>query len=66
MTGEELRLARQAKALTQKKLGLLLGYSENSAERVVQLWEHDKQPIPARLWRSASKILGVPIDKFIP
>ena len=66
MTGEELRKARTDKKLTQKALGLLAGYDEKSAERVVQLWEHDKQPIPTKYWRELSKILGIPLEKFIP
>lgn len=66
MTGEELRKARIKAGLTQKKLGLLIGYEEKSAERVVQLWEHDKQPIPIKYWKQLSKILRIPLEKFLP
>lgn len=66
MTGEELKRYRIARGLTQKRLGLLVGYSETSAERVVQLWEHDKQPIPITRFRVLSKILRIPLEKFIP
>lgn len=66
MTGEELKKARIRHGLTQEKLGLLLGYKINSAERVVQLWEHDKQAVPAKHWRALSKILNIPLENFIP
>ena len=66
MTGEELNAARRRKHYTQKRLGLLLGYEEKSAERVIALWEHDKQPIPLKHFRKLSQLLDVPLDKFIP
>lgn len=66
MTGEELKKARLAKALTQEKLGLLLGYDIKSAERTVQYWEAGTRDIPAKQYRALSKILGVPLEKFIP
>ena len=66
MTGEELRAARIRRRYTQKKLGLLLGYEEKSAERVVALWEHDKQYIPLKHFRKLSELLNVPLEKFIP
>ena len=66
MTGAELKKNRQRVNLTQKKLGELLGYKDCSAERVIQLWEHDKQPIPLQYFRALSKILEVPLEDFIP
>lgn len=66
MTGEELKAERKKSGLTQKKLGLLCGYEEKSAERVIQLWEHDKQPIPSERFRALAKALNVPLDKVVP
>ena len=66
MTGEELKRARINRQLTQRKLGELLGYKGNSADRIVQNWEYGKQPIPLKHFRALSKILEVPIDRFIP
>ena len=66
MTGEELKFYRQRAKLTQRKLGELLGYKTDSADVVVQLWEYGKQPIPMKHFRALSKILSVPLDKFIP
>lgn len=66
MKGEELKEARLARHLTQKKLGLLLGYPENTAERIVQHWEYGTHPIPLKHFRKLSEILEIPIDKFIP
>ena len=66
MTGDELKKARIRSNLTQKRLGELLGYEGKSAENVVQLWEYEKQPIPLKHFRKLSKILEVPLEKFIP
>jgi len=66
MTGEELKAYRQARGLTQKALGLKLGYPKNSAEKVVQQWEYDRQPIPIKHFRKLSGILDIPLEKFIP
>lgn len=66
MTGEELQQARIMKALTQKQLGLLLGYDEKSAERTVQHWEYGARPIPVKHFRALAKILQIPLEKFIP
>ena len=66
MTGEELKKYRVKKGITQRKLGELLGYEGASADRVVQNSESDKQPIPIKYWRDIAKILGFPVDKFIP
>ena len=66
MTGKELRTAREHKCLTQAKLGELLGYKGKSAENTVQKWEYGTQPIPLKHFRNLSKILDVPLEKFIP
>ena len=66
MKGEELRNARLRKQLTQERFGMMVGYERKSAERVVQLWEHDKQPVPIKYWRKVSEILEIPLDRFIP
>ena len=66
MTGEELKKARKRKGLTQKQLGLMLGFNEKSAERTVQCWEYEERDIPLRNIRALSKILEVPLEDFIP
>lgn len=66
MTGEEFKRARIRQGLTQKKIGIMLGYKEASAERIVQHWEYDEQPIPIKHFRTLAKILDVPLEKFIP
>jgi transcriptional regulator with XRE-family HTH domain len=66
MTCEEFKQARKAKKLTQKKLGLLLGYPESTAERIVQHWEYGTQPIPMKHFRKLSEILEIPLERFIP
>ena len=66
MTGEELKNARLRAHITQRKLGLLLGYKVDTADTVVQKWEYGERPIPMKHFRELSKILGVPLEKFIP
>ena len=66
MNGEELKYYRQRAKLTQERLGLMLGYKQCSAERTVQLWEHDERKIPAKDFRALSKILNIPLDKLVP
>lgn len=66
MTGEELKRARIRKVLTQKRLGMMLGYKPNTADTVVQKWEYGERPIPMKHFRELSKILEVPLEKFIP
>lgn len=66
MTGEELRKYRLKAHYTQERLGIELGYSLASAERTVQLWEHDDRPIPMKQIRKLAKLLDLPLEKFIP
>lgn len=66
MKGDELRRARIRKQLTQKRLGLMLGYGQLTADTVVQKWEYGERPIPMKHFRKLSEILEVPLDKFIP
>jgi len=64
--GEYIRQKRKEKRLTQKQLGLLCGYEEKSAERIVQLWEHNKQPVPIEKIRPLANALEIPIESLIP
>lgn len=64
--GEYIKTCRRQKKLTQKQLGEMCGYSGASAERVVQLWERDKQPVPLEKIRPLAKALEIPIESLIP
>ena len=66
MTGEEFKKARIRRMLTQQKIGLMLGYKRSTADTVVQKWEYGERPIPVKHYRALSKILDVPLEKFIP
>lgn len=66
MIGETIKEARIEKRLTQQQLGLLMGYSEQSAELMVQHWEHGRRELPRKKIRLLSEILGIPIDKLVP
>ena len=63
---EKLRALRTQAGLTQKALGLAVGYGENSAERTVQHWEHGRSIPPADKLRSLAKALNVPLDTVVP
>ena len=66
MTGDDLKRYRILSHLTQQQLGEKLGLTGRSAGNTVQKWEYESQPIPLKYIRQLSKILEVPIDKFIP
>lgn len=66
MTGDELKRVRLRNNLTQKRLGILLGYDEKIAERTVQYWESGKRKIPAEKFRPVAKVLRIPLDKVVP
>ena len=66
MTGEELKYYRVKRHYSQEQLGLALGYSPASAERTVQLWEHDVRPISPKKYRKLAEVLEVPLEKVIP
>jgi len=66
MRGEELKRARIRKQLTQKRLGLMLGYGDLTADTVVQKWEYGERPIPMKHFRKLSEILEIPLERFIP
>ena len=66
MLGHIIKPARQKLGLTQKKLGLLCGYPEGSACRIVQLWEHDKQNPPIEKLRALAEALHITLDQLIP
>lgn len=66
MYGEYIRQKRKEKKLTQKQLGILCGYEGNSADRIVQLWEYDKQPVPLDKIRPLAAALEIPIESLIP
>lgn len=66
MIGQIIRKARKAAGLTQKQLGLLCGFSEASAERVVQFWECDQRDPPIEKLRDLAKALKIPLDRLVP
>lgn len=66
MFGKLIKDRRQELGLTQRQLGEMCGYGEASADRVIQLWEHDQQPVPLDKIRALAKALEIPIDSLIP
>ena len=66
MLGDLIRESRKKMGYTQKQLGLLCGYNETSAERVVQYWEGNKREVPLSKVRALAKVLEIPLDSLIP
>lgn len=66
MFGEYIRQKRKEKKLTQKQLGLLCGYPEASAERMVQFWERNEREVPLDKIRPLANALEIPIESLIP
>ena len=66
MLGSIIKTARKKAGLTQKKLGLLCGYGESSAERTVQFWEHDIQNPPLDKLRKLAEALNISLEELIP
>ena len=64
--GRIIREARKAQKLTQKQLGLKMGYSESSAERIIQHWESGSQPVPLEQLKQLAKVLGTTVDNLLP
>ena len=60
--GEFIRARREELRLTQKELGLALGYADRSAGTVIQNWEHGRSPVPLDKLRVLAKALHVPLD----
>ena len=66
MLGETIRSYRKALKKTQKQLGIDCGYSEQSAERIVQFWEKDLRDPPLEKLRILCEALGITLDELIP
>jgi len=65
-THEIIRAARINAGLTQRELGLRLGYSEKTAQILMAMWESGTRPVPKAKIRSLCDILGLDPLIFIP
>ena len=54
-----LRQAREAAGLTQKALGVALGYPEDHAQSFVSNWETEYRPIPRKHIKALAVLLHV-------
>lgn len=66
MIGELIAQARKKAGLTQKQLGILIGYDAGAAERAVQYFEANKREVPLSKIRALSKALNIPLESLIP
>lgn len=60
---EILKRAREAAGLTQKALGVALGYPEATAQRFISNWETGYRPIPRKHIKTLAALLNIdPLD----
>ena len=67
--GRKLKYLRQKNHLTQKELGIALGFPEDSADVRIAQYESDTRKPRDEILSKIAKILCVPIDiagKFMP
>lgn len=58
-----LRQAREAAGMTQKALGVALGYPEDHAQSFVSNWETEYRPIPRKHIKTLAALLNIdPLD----
>lgn len=60
-----LRQAREAAGLTQKALGVALGYPEATAQRFVSNWETGYRPIPRKHIKALAALLHVELADLL-
>jgi transcriptional regulator with XRE-family HTH domain len=63
-TGKVIREKRLDRNMTQKELGLLLGYGEDSAQVRVSSFESG-QKVPRKKIKKISELLDIPIELLI-
>lgn len=59
---EALRIARIERHLTQKELGVKLGYEDEAAQPIVSAWESGSRDIPLTMIRLICDVLGLRCD----
>ena len=65
--GERIRFFRKRKHMTQKQLGMLIGFSDNSAEIRIAQYEAGTRKPKEKLTAAIAKVLGVsPLALSIP
>ena len=65
--GEQIRIRRELLGMSRMELGELCGYTPgNSSRNMVQRWEESRRPVPLEKVRCVSRILSIPIERFIP
>ena len=62
---EKIKKARQEAGMTQKQVGLALGYSDKIADKYVRRWELGDRPVPNEKLRALSQVLNIPLDQLI-
>ena len=62
---ERIKKARQEAGMTQKQVGIALGYKDNIADYYIRRWELGTRPIPNDKLRALSQVLNIPLDQLI-
>lgn len=63
---EKIKKARQDTGMTQKQVGIALGYKDEVADMYVRRWELGDRPVPNNKLRALSQVLNIPLDQLIP
>lgn len=61
-----IRTRRIALGISQKKLGLMCGYNDVSAQRTVQRWEYGEGEPSVYVLRKLAAALQLPLEDLIP
>ena len=64
--GAIIRKARTDMHYTQAQVGVLLGYTGESAEVSVRRWESNARPVPLEKLRKLAEVLHLKLDDLIP
>lgn len=64
--GEIIQTKRKAAHITQKQLGKMVGYSDASAERMIQHWERGTRRPEVDELRPLCRALGCTLEELIP
>lgn len=64
--GYKLKYMRIAVGLTQHEVGIACGFTDSTATKAVQYWEHGRRLPGADRLRALAVVLKVPVGQVVP